>query len=258
MFFDFIARGVRARLNFVFFRFLPLAFTRGLSRCWMRRFDRTRRTSFFFSFFALDRGIDSNHSHLLFFFTSSSKQKGAKKVKSGTPSFYPADDIKKPLKSQAKSQAKNQTKLRKSITPGTVLIILAGHFKGKKCVFLKQLDSGLLLVCGPYGINGVPVKRLNQRYAIATSTKVDVSKVDCKAFDDKYFKKPAKDRSAKSEDGFFAAPTARKELPAEYVAANKALDASVGAAIGAVPHLKEYMSSLFSLKSGDKPHEMVF
>ena len=179
-------------------------------------------------------------------------------MKSGTPSFYPADDIKKPLQSQAKSQAKNKMKLRKSITPGTVLIILAGHFKGKKCVFLKQLDSGLLLVCGPYGINGVPVKRLNQRYAIATSTKVDVSKVDCKAFDDKYFKKPAKDRSAKSEEGFFAAPTARKELPAEYVAANKALDASVGAVIGAVPHLKEYMSALFTLKTGDKPHEMVF
>ena len=99
---------------------------------------------------------------------------------------------------------------------------------------------------------------MNQRYAIATSTKVDVSKVDCKAFDDKYFKKPAKDRSAKSEEGFFAAPTARKELPAEYVAANKALDASVGAAIGAVPHLKEYMSALFTLKTGDKPHEMVF
>lgn len=191
--------------------------------------------------------------------TNKKKQKGTKKVKSGTPSFYPADDIKKPLKSVAKTQAKNQTKLRKSVTPGTVLIILAGHFKGKKCVFLKQLESGLLLVCGPYGINGVPVKRLNQRYAIATSTKIDVSKVDTKAFDDKYFKKSSKDRSkSKSEEEFFAAPTSKKELPAEYIAANKALDASVGAAIGSTPHLKEYMSSLFSLKTGDKPHEMVF
>lgn len=163
------------------------------------------------------------------------------------------------MKSVAKTQAKNQTKLRKSVTPGTVLIILAGHFKGKKCVFLKQLESGLLLVCGPYGINGVPVKRLNQRYAIATSTKIDVSKVDTKAFDDKYFKKSSKDRSkSKSEEEFFAAPTSKKELPAEYIAANKALDASVGAAIGSTPHLKEYMSSLFSLKTGDKPHEMVF
>ena len=176
--------------------------------------------------------------------------------KKKSPAFYPGDDIKKPLKRVVEHKP---TKLRASIAPGQILILLAGHFKGKRVVFIKQLASGLLLVAGPYGVNGVPIKRVNQRYVIATSQKVDVSKVDAAKFDDAYFKKPAKERfNKKSEEEFFKAGTEKKELPASYIEDNKKVDAALSAAISATPYLKEYMSTLFTLRSGDKPHEMKF
>ncbi|KAF9610210.1 hypothetical protein IFM89_021148 [Coptis chinensis] len=108
------------------------------------------------------------------------------------PKFYPADDVKKPFVNKRKHKP---TKLRASITPGTVLIILTGRFKGKRVVFLNQLAFGLLLVTGgPFKINGVPLRCVNQSYVIATSTKVDITSLDVAKFDDKYFAKEVEER----------------------------------------------------------------
>merc|ERR1712146_386347 len=121
--------------------------------------------------------------------------------------FYPADDIVVKPKSSREAASKGIAKLKPSIKPGSVLIMLAGRFRGRRCVFLKQLPSGLLLVTGPYAVNDVPLRRVNQAYVIATSTVVDVKKVDCKKYDDSYFGKAkvsnSEKKKKKKEEDFF-------------------------------------------------------
>ncbi|KAJ0965062.1 hypothetical protein J5N97_026200 [Dioscorea zingiberensis] len=172
------------------------------------------------------------------------------------PKFYPADDVKKPIANRRKPKP---TKLRPSITPGTVLILLVGRFMGKRVVFLKQLPSGLLLVTGPFKVNGVPLRRVNQSYVIGTSTKVDISGVNVEKFDDKYFKKEAKKKKTKTEGEFFESEKEEKKtLPQEKKDDQKAVDGALIKAIEAVPDLKAYLGARFSLRSGMKPHELVF
>lgn len=59
-----------------------------------------------------------------------------------------------------------------------------------------------LLSQGPYQVNGVPLRRVNQAYVIATSMKVDVSKVSVPVDDDSYFVRVEAQKKT-AEDQFF-------------------------------------------------------
>jgi large subunit ribosomal protein L6e len=170
------------------------------------------------------------------------------------PRFYPAED---PIVYKSvRVVAQNAPRVRKSITPGCVLIILAGRFRGKRVVCLKALESGLLLVSGPYKINGVPLRRVNQAYVIATSTKVDVSKVDVSSITDDYFSR-AKDDKKEGEGEFFAGDAPKAAVVSDQRKADQAkVDAALLKVVGSVDMLEGYLAAHFSLTSSCKPHKM--
>ena len=118
--------------------------------------------------------------------------------------WYPADDEKKHFQRKSKSK-KNPTKGMKTLEPGTICIVLAGRFQGRRVIFLKKLASGLALVTGPYKINGVPLRRMNPVYLLTTKTKISLPGKDYESVEDKFFAK-AKEAKKSEEEKFFAEP----------------------------------------------------
>ncbi|ODV80778.1 uncharacterized protein CANTADRAFT_20343 [Suhomyces tanzawaensis NRRL Y-17324] len=171
------------------------------------------------------------------------------------PKWYSSQDV--PVPKQSRKVARPQ-KLRASLVPGTVLILLAGRFRGKRVVYLKNLEDNTLLVSGPFKVNGVPLRRVNARYVIATSTKVSVEGVDVSKFDVEYFAREKAPRFVRKTEEAFFKEEPKKEIKAERVADQKTVDAALLAQIKKTPLLKQYLSASFSLKSGDKPHLLKF
>lgn len=170
------------------------------------------------------------------------------------------------------------------MTPGTVLILLAGVNKGKRVILLKNLDSGLLLVTGPFLLNGVPLRRVQPCHVIGTKTKLDVSGVQLpEKLDDKFFKRVALKRKVKLGEKTIFVPK-RKVIAyfsityfcaysliilflqsyqpdAERKEFQKNVDKQVLEIIKKHPEKKvllAYLSAMFGLRNSQYPHRLQF
>jgi len=178
------------------------------------------------------------------------------------PRFYPTEEKSWKLRKHVKPFSQHKRYLRASITPGTVLILLAGKHKGKRVVFLKQLKSGLLLVTGPYHLNGCPLRRINQIYVIATKTKLDVSAVKLpERLNDEYFRRKQLKRPRHTKGEIFDTKKEVYAVSDERKKDQVEVDTQVLSVIRKNKDKKfffGYLGAMFSLKTKDYPHTMVF
>lgn len=106
----------------------------------------------------------------------------------------------------------------------------------------------------------MPLRRVNAAYVIATSTKVDVSKVDVKSIDESVFsaKEEKKGKKiGKDAESFFNAQKAGSKSGAPSDA-RKALQTKVDGAIAVNDTVKAYLKSKFTLTKNDALHKMKF
>ena len=169
--------------------------------------------------------------------------------------WYPVSDLKGHFVRKCKIPKK--THISAELVPGQVVILLSGRFRGRRVVFLKKLESGLLLVTGPYKYNGVPLKRVNAAYVLPTNTKLKVIEKVGESIKDDFFKRVKID--VKDEKDFFVEDKVKKErVTEERKKAQNEVDTEVKKAVDEVPMMKEYLRNRFALKNGDKPHLMKF
>ena len=169
--------------------------------------------------------------------------------------WYPVSDLKGHFVRKCKVPKK--THISAELVPGQVVILLSGRFRGRRVVFLKKLDSGLLLVTGPYKYNGVPLKRVNAAYVLPTNTKLKVDGKVADSVKDDFFKRVQIKRE-KEEDFFTEEKAKRERITEERKKAQNDVDTEVKKAVDEVPMMKEYLRNRFALKNGDKPHLMKF
>lgn len=124
------------------------------------------------------------------------------------------------------------------------------------------MSSGLLLVTGPFALNSCPLRRISQRYVIATQTRVNLGKVELPAhINDAYFKRADNKPKNRGEGDVFAVKKERYVPSEQKKEDQKTVDKAVRTAISQHKDKKilfKYLRTYFSLGSTQYPHRLRF
>lgn len=93
---------------------------------------------------------------------------------------------------------------------------------------------------------------------IATSTKVDVSKVNVAAYDDAYFGR-SKEKKAEGEEDFFLGDAPKPAVVSDKRKKDQTtVDGALLKIVAGTDMLEGYLAARFTLNANDKPHLMQF
>ena len=120
------------------------------------------------------------------------------------------------------------------------------------------------MVTGPYAVNGVPLKRVNPAYVIATSTRVPLDGVNANV-DDAWFRKQrtwSQSQLKNASEARLKRVEANKQAETQWKAnaktTQKQVDAKLLENIKKVEHLRGYLGTRFTLFNNVTPHTLAF